>query len=188
MTMEDSLCFNALRAFVSVIAAGKVAEGVTSNILLPKRQAILIVPAQKVKDYFEWRGSPAALTLVLFCGHSQYIRWGTYRRKSRPHATVIRLQRLLCLICHHPASAGLPAFLLGPVHYTTTTVAPYVDAIAAALEKLIVKRAQIRLTTPTDPTRVTASALTPHALCQSNSRQRDKSGYGVSHNKHKASR
>jgi len=43
---------------------------------------------------------------------------------------VIRIQRLLCLICHHPASAGLPAFLLGPVHYTTTTVAPYVDATA----------------------------------------------------------
>lgn len=123
----------------------------------------------------------------------------------------------------------LPAFLLDHVHYTMTTVAPYVDYIAthesasiaeawahdtadgfpldlvtlyrwfkrlafrlaflltmlekelldlapetdlATLEKLIVKRATIRLTAPSpqDPTRALASGLTLHALCQSTSR------------------
>jgi hypothetical protein len=126
----------------------------------------------------------------------------------------------------------LPAFLLGHAHYTTTTVAPYLDYIAthksvsiaaawahdpadgfpldlttlyrwfkrlafrltfllvmlekelldlvpetqlAAMEKLIVKRAtirprQARLTSssPADTTNAQASALTLHALCQSN--------------------
>jgi hypothetical protein len=128
----------------------------------------------------------------------------------------------------------LPAFLLGQAHYTTTTVAPYVDDLAAAksislaeawahdpadgfpldlatiyrwfkrlalrltvvltmlekelldlapetelasLEKLIVNRAAIRsrqarrsAPSPAETTNATASALTLHALCQSNLR------------------
>jgi len=77
-----------------------------------------------------WCASPAALTLILRCGHSRYIRWGTYGRKPRPDSAEIRIQRFFCLICQRTASV-LPAFLLGHVHYTTTTVAPYVDYIAA---------------------------------------------------------
>ena len=175
-----------------------------------------------------WCDSPAALTLILRCGHGQYIRWGTYGRKPRPEGAEIRIQRLFCLICHHTCSV-LPACLLDHAHYTATTVAPYVDYLAThasasiaeawaqdaadgfpldlvtlyrwfkrlafrltflltmlekelldlapetdlvALEKLIVKRAAIRLTatSPQDPTRAIASGLTLHALCQSNSR------------------
>jgi hypothetical protein len=170
------------------------------------------------------------LTLSLLCGHIRYIRWGTYGRKPRPNGIRIRIQRFFCLVCHHTCSA-LPAFLLGHVHYTTTTVAPYVDYIAAhqasiaqawahdpadgfpldlatlyrwskrlafrltflltmlekelldlvpetelaALEKLIVKHAtirprQARLTSssPAGTTNAQASALTLHALCESN--------------------
>jgi len=77
-----------------------------------------------------WCNSPAALTLILLCGHIRYIRWGTYGRKPRPNGIEIRIQRFFCLVCHHTCSV-LPAFLLGHVHYTTTTVAPYVDYIAA---------------------------------------------------------
>ena len=76
-----------------------------------------------------WCDSPAALTLILLCGHIRYIRWGTYGRKPRPDGVEIRIQRFFCLVCQHTCSA-LPAFLLGHVHYTTTTVAPYVDYIA----------------------------------------------------------
>lgn len=187
-----------------------------------------------------WCDSPAALTLILLCGHIRYIRWGTYGRKPRPNGIEIRIQRFFCLICHHTCSV-LPTFLLGPVHYTTATVTPYVDYIAthqsvsiaaawahdpadgfpldlatlyrwskrlafrltflltmlekellnlvpetelAALEKLIVKHAacpsgckarairprQARLTSssPADTTNAQASALTLHALCESN--------------------
>jgi hypothetical protein len=77
-----------------------------------------------------WCDSPAALTLILLCGHSLYIRWGTYGRKPRPQGIEIRIQRFFCSVCHRTCSA-LPAFLLGHVHYTATTVAPYVDYMAA---------------------------------------------------------
>lgn len=177
-----------------------------------------------------WCDSPAALTLILLCGHGQYIRWGTYGRKPRPHGAEIRIQRFFCLVCHHTCSV-LPAFLLGHVHYTMTTVAPYVDYLAthasasiaeawahdaadgfpldlttlyrwfkrltfrltflltglekellnltpetelASLEKLIVRRATIRQRhagrSPADTISPQASALTLHALCQSNLR------------------
>jgi hypothetical protein len=76
-----------------------------------------------------WCNSPAALTLILLCGHCQYIRWGTYGRKPRPDGIEIRIQRFFCLVCSRTCSA-LPAFLLGHVHYTTITVAPYVAYIA----------------------------------------------------------
>ena len=59
-------------------------------------------------------------------------------------------------------------FLLAMLEKELLDLAPETEL--AALEKLIVKRAPIRLTTPTDPTRATASTLTLHALCQSNSR------------------
>jgi hypothetical protein len=91
---------------------------------------MLTVFAQNIKDYLAWCNSPAALTLILRCGHARYIRWGTYGRKPRPHGIEIRIQRFFCLICHHTCSV-LPAFLLGHVHYTATTVSPYVDYMAA---------------------------------------------------------
>jgi len=77
-----------------------------------------------------WHDSAAALKMVLVCGHSHYIRWGTYPRKPRPDGFEIRIQRFFCLVCRHTCSV-LPAFLLGHVHYTATTVAPYVDYLAA---------------------------------------------------------
>jgi hypothetical protein len=75
---------------------------------------------------------------MLLCGHACYIRWGTYGRKPRPQGVEIRIQRFFCSLCHRTCSA-LPAFLLGHAHYTATTVAPYVDYMAAQPSASIVQ-------------------------------------------------
>ncbi|MDZ7364186.1 MAG: helix-turn-helix domain-containing protein [candidate division KSB1 bacterium] len=51
-----------------------------------------MVFAQNVKEYLAWCNSPAALAPILLCGHTCYIRWGTYGRKPRPLCLEIRIQ------------------------------------------------------------------------------------------------
>jgi len=91
---------------------------------------ILVVSAQNSKDYLTWLLSEAVHLLILPCGHTLYILWGTYGRKLRPNKVEIRIQRLYCKVCHCTCSL-LPAFLLGHVQYPLDTVAPYFDALAA---------------------------------------------------------
>jgi hypothetical protein len=51
---------------------------------------------------------------------------GTYWRKIRPTRTRIWIRRVRCRICN-VTHAVLPSFLLGRVHYSSHTLAPYVE-------------------------------------------------------------